>query len=170
MKNLAASSGWPAPKSSPANSGPNELCAAPGRSVRDQDRVTHHAAGVFRRFADRPVVKLQLGQRLARGEFEIADDVIGFGGWGIFGGAKSGDGKDEDEKRSKPRVHAGKPSGKFRGAHAPRVLAMAPSPSRTLLRTKGKIVSARRRNQHARRVRSPDMEHDNEINRNDASS
>ncbi len=49
-------------------------------------------------------------------------------------------------------------------AHASRVLASASSRSRTflvissrpaLIRFKEKIVSARRRNQHARRVRSP---------------
>src|SRR5205823_7718873 len=39
------------------------------------------------------------------------------------------------------------------GAHAPRVLAMAPSPSRTF---PFQNIAARRRNEHARRVRSPE--------------
>jgi len=40
------------------------------------------------------------------------------------------------------------------GAHAPRVLAMAPSPSRTF---PSESIAARRRNGHARRVRYPEF-------------
>ena len=57
---------------------PDELRAAAGGSVGDEDRVAHDAFLVLHRLADGPVMNLQFRQRLARGEFEIADDVVAF--------------------------------------------------------------------------------------------
>ena len=68
---------------------PDELPAAAGGAVGNQNRIAHDAFVVFHRFAKRPVMDLQFRQRFARGEFEIANDVIAFRRRQIFGGAKN---------------------------------------------------------------------------------
>ena len=69
MKYLVASSGWPAPNSSPAKAGVSMLAAEPRGAVQHQ----HRLAG---RFADRRVGEAQLGHHLAGVELEVARDPL----------------------------------------------------------------------------------------------
>ena len=64
---------------------PNELCAAAGRAVRNQDGVANFAMRVGVGLADGAVMNAQLRQCFAGSEFEIFDDVIAFDRRGIIG-------------------------------------------------------------------------------------
>ena len=71
MKYFFASSGWPAPNSSPAKAGCQHAGAGAGGAVQHHDRL----AG---RLADRPVVQAHLGQDLAGVELEVLGDEAAF--------------------------------------------------------------------------------------------
>ena len=82
MKYFVASSGWPAPNSSPREHVAKELRTVAAGAVHDQHGVVDMAVILVDR-AERAVVHAQFRQRSAVGEFEIADDVIAFRRRGI---------------------------------------------------------------------------------------
>ena len=80
-----------------------EAFARPARAVENQHRVAHDARCVASGRADRPVVQVELRQRLAGAEAEIADDEIAFDGCGEIRGlplcASERPGHEEHETR-----------------------------------------------------------------------
>jgi len=54
----------------------DELRAAAGRAVQNENRVAHHPFGIAPRLPERAVMDTQLRQRLARGEFEVSEDEV----------------------------------------------------------------------------------------------
>jgi hypothetical protein len=80
---------------------PNELRAAPSRSMSDENGIRDLALRVLVDLAESSIMNPQFGQRFAGNEFEIANGVIAFG-WGrIIGGARTANGSDQREKCEK---------------------------------------------------------------------
>src|ERR1044071_5932 len=90
--------------------GPEKLRAAASGSMRDQDRILNLAFLVLRRVSDRPVMDAQFREDLARAEFEVTNDVIGFHRRRVLGGAKHADccNKQSEAKQANHESHYAK--------------------------------------------------------------
>src|SRR5258707_12366736 len=71
----------PRPEQLTGEDGREKIVSRPGRAVKDEDGVAHHAACVAPRTAQGPVVHAQDGQGLTAGELEIVNGKIARGAW-----------------------------------------------------------------------------------------
>ncbi len=85
---------------------PEELRAAPGRPVHDENGVLRDPFRIFHRLAERPVMDSQLRHRLPGGELEIAQDEIALVRRGVIGREENGREKKRENQRSEARAQS----------------------------------------------------------------
>src|SRR4030095_12750800 len=80
---------------------PDELRAAPGRPVHDDDGVLRYALRLSLGFSESPVMQVQLRHGLTGGKLKVVRDEIAVVRRGIFRGAPRGYKEDRKEQNSR---------------------------------------------------------------------